>query len=133
MERERCANCMFERREGLEMERRTVAIRSSYMCCWMSFNGAMGRALRAQGVECVILVDVSGRRRLCVPTECAEGAHAPRRRPPWRIRWPGDGQGAGELGAEGKLWTEPGGYMGNAGPDETEREEGEAALRDGEG
>ena len=28
------------------MERRTVTNKGSYMCCWISFNGAVGGTLR---------------------------------------------------------------------------------------
>ncbi len=123
MERERLRQLYIRgREEGLEMERRTVASKGSYICCWISFNGAMGGALRAQGVECD-LVDVSGRTgyafllnvpkgRMCpsAPTALEDSVYREMVR------------GAGELGAEGKLWTEPGGYMGNEDPSETERE-----------
>ena len=104
------------------MERRTVAIKGSYMCCWISFNGAMGGALRAQGVECD-LVDVSGRTGYAFLLNVPKGRMCPSA--PTALEdsvYREMVKGAGELGAEGKLWTEPGGYMGNAGPDETERE-----------
>ena len=123
MERERLRQLYVRgREEGLEMERRTVAIKGSYMYCWISFNGAMGGALRAQGVECD-LVDVSGRTGYAFLLNVPKGRMCPSA--PTALEdsvYREMVKGAGELGAEGKLWTEPGGYMGNAGPDETERE-----------
>lgn len=123
MQRERLRQLYIRgREEGLDMERRTVASKGSYICCWISFNGAVGGTLRSMGVECD-LVDVSGRTgyafllnvpkgRMCpsAPTALEDDVYREMVR------------GAGELGAEGRLWTEAGGYMGNQDPDEKDRE-----------
>lgn len=123
LERERLRQLYIRgREEGLEMERRTVTRKGSYMCCWISFNGAVGGALRALGVDCD-LVDVSGRTgyafllnvpkgRMCpsAPTAMMDSVYREMVK------------GAGELGAEGRLWTEPGGYLGNEDPSDSDRE-----------
>lgn len=122
MERERLRQLYVRgREEGLEMERRTVTNKGSYMCCWISFNGAVGGTLRALGAECD-LVDVSGRTgyafllnvprgRMCpsAPTALMDSVYREMV------------NGAGELGAEGRLWTEAGGYLGNEDPSEKDR------------
>ncbi|MHC1709976.1 MAG: ArsR/SmtB family transcription factor [Methanomassiliicoccales archaeon] len=122
MERERLRQLYIRgREEGLEMERRTVASKGSYICCWISFNGAMGGALRAQGVECD-LVDVSGRTGYAFLLNVPKGRMCPSA--PTALEdsvYREMVKGAGELGAECRLWTEPGGYMGNQDPSETDK------------
>lgn len=123
LERERLRQLYIRgREEGLEMERRTVTRKGSYMCCWISFNGAVGGALRALGVDCD-LVDVSGRTGYAFLLNVPKGRMCPSA--PTAVEdsvYREMVNGAGELGAEGRLWTEPGGYLGNEDPSDSDRE-----------
>jgi len=122
-ERERLRHLYIQGRgDGLDVERRTVQNKGNYLCCWISFNGAVGGALRAQGVDCDV-VDVAGRSGYAFLLNVPKGRMCPSAPTSFESSvYEEFVKGVGELGIGAELWTQEGGYEGGADASPSDRE-----------
>ena len=99
------------RGEEKRLGRRTVGSKGTYLRCWTSFNGAVGGALRAQGLDCDI-VDVAGRSGYAFLLNVPKGRMCPSAPTSLgRSVYQEFARGVSELGIGTEIWMEEGGYV----------------------
>jgi hypothetical protein len=97
--------------EGMELGRKIVDRKGTYLCCWISFNGAVGGVLRAMGVEYDV-VDVAGHSGYAFLMGVPVGRMCPSVPTSFPVTTYREfARGVSAMGIEAEILSEEGGYM----------------------